>query len=448
MSSATERRVSGFLASLRRLSRQVGLYPEGHPSTQEALERLSVATAEFLDGQDEAVLTIHQDAFFRDRVVVPHASLEFRGLLQELQQRGVGSITMVAPISPADLYDLAAFVGGAGDDLPADGTLILNEPMAVDPDLEPTPASRLRASYGTALDAVRLAGSSMMVRGAFELGAVVEAVQGLFEHALNHPGAALLLSTVKSHDEYTFFHSVNVCILSLALGQMVGVDRDILIPAGVGAALHDIGKVAVSPATLNYPGRLDAEQWKELTIHPQEGALAILAAGGAGSEIAATVAFEHHARYDGTGYPDVGRRRRPHIYSRLVQVVDTYDAITSRRSYRRAESPSRALQVLVGGAASAWDPEIVRLFIRMMGIYPPGSVLRTTRGEVVVVVARVEEPGAPLPSVIVLDPSGVHLEDPQPTLLPMAEVAEQVLPQDVGVEPAALLELVGESLPV
>ena len=342
MSATAERQVAAFLGALRRLSRQVGLYPEGHPATQEAVELLGEAATEFLADEAEVALTIHQDAFFRNRIVVPHASLEYRGLLQDLERRGVDSITLVPPISNADLFDLAAFIGGSSDDLPADGTIVLNEPMAVDPELETTPASRLRGSYGDALDAVRHASAAMVVRGSFELGSVVDAVEGLFEHTMAHPGAALLLSTVKSHDEYTFFHSVNVCILSLAVGQMVGVDRDVLIPAGVGAVLHDIGKVAVSPATLNYPGRLSEEQWKEITIHPQEGALAILAAGGEGSEIAANVAFEHHARFDGAGYPRVTRVRRPHVYSRLVQVVDTYDAITSRRSYRRAESPSRA----------------------------------------------------------------------------------------------------------
>ncbi len=448
MSNLAERQVAGFLNALRRLARQVGLYPEGHPATEEAIEIVAQAAHELLGDDGEVALTIHQEAFFRNRIVVPHASLEYRGLLQEMQIRGVDSITMVPPISRADLFDLAAFVGGASDDLPADGTILLNEPMTTDPELEPTPASRLRASYGSTLDAVRLASSALVARGSFELGTVVDAVEGLFEHALAHPGAALLLSTVKSHDEYTFFHSVNVCILSLAVGQMVGVDRDILVPAGVGAVLHDIGKVAVSPSTLNYPGRLSDEQWKEITVHPQEGALAILAAGGPGSEIAANVAFEHHARFDGTGYPGIRRGGIPHVYSRLVQVVDTYDAITSRRSYRRAESPSRALQILLEGAGSAWDPDLVRSFIRMMGIYPPGSILRTVDGAIVVVVAKVDEPGSPLPSMIVVDRGGAHLPAPEPLLVPVERIAEQVLPEDVGVDPAALLEHITEDVAV
>jgi HD-GYP domain-containing protein (c-di-GMP phosphodiesterase class II) len=437
----SERQVAEVLKSIRRLVHQVGLYPEGHPQTDEAIQLAAKSVETFLQGEGETVLTIHEDAFFRNRTVVPHASLEYRGLLQDMQMRGVESITFADPVSSADLYDLAAFIGGTTNDVPADGTVRLNEGYAIDPEMDDTPAARLRGSYGQTLDAMRFVTSAMITRGAFELGTVVDAVEGMFENTMAHPGAALLLSTVKSHDEYTYFHSVNVGILSLAIGQMVGVDREILVPAAVGAVLHDIGKVAVSPAVLNYPGRLSEEQWKEITVHPQEGALSIMAAGGPGSEIAATVAFEHHARFDGDGYPAVTRDGRPHMYSRLVQVVDTYDAITARRSYRRAESPHRALQVLLDGAGSAWDPELVQAFIRMMGVYPPGSILVTDTGATVVVVAPASEYGAPLPAMLVLDESGVEVMEPVPMEIPTERVARQVLPDDAGIDPASLLEV-------
>jgi HD-GYP domain-containing protein (c-di-GMP phosphodiesterase class II) len=436
----SERQVGQLLKDLRRLVHQVGLYPEGHPQTAEAVDLAARAVDAFLDEEEETVLTIHEDAFYRNRTVVPHASLEYRGKLRDLQQRGIESLTFTAPVSRSDLYDIATFAAGSSDDLPADGTIRLNEPYAIDPETDDTPASRLRGSYGATLDAMRFVTTAMVSRGSFELGSVVEAVEGMFENTMAHPGAALLLSTVKSHDEYTFFHSVNVGILSLAIGQVVGVEREILVPAAVGAVLHDIGKVAVSPAVLNYPGRLNEDQWHEITVHPQEGALAIMAAGGPGSEIAATVAFEHHARFDGQGYPAVTRTGRPHVYSRLVQVVDTYDAITARRAYRRAESPNRALEVLLDGAGSAWDPDFVRAFIRMMGVYPPGSIILTSSGLTGVVVAPAEEHGAPLPVVIVKDPSGIHLDEPEAATVPIEDVVAQILPKDADIDPAALLE--------
>jgi HD-GYP domain-containing protein (c-di-GMP phosphodiesterase class II) len=199
----------------------------------------------------------------------------------------------------------------------------------------------------------------------------------------------------------------------------------------------------VSSATLNWPGTLDDEQWREIKIHPQEGGLAIMAAGGPGHEIAATVAFEHHARFDGAGYPEIDRAQPPRIFSRLVTVVDTYDAITTRRAYRRAETPHRALKVLLGGMGGAYDPDLVRAFIRMMGIFPPGSVLEMEGGELVVVVDRVDTEGVPLPGLLVKAPSGESIE-PEPYQIVVDRVVRQVLPQQAGVDPASLIEAFGE----
>ncbi|NND01609.1 MAG: HD domain-containing protein, partial [Acidimicrobiia bacterium] len=343
-----------------------------------------------------------------------------------------------------DLLDLAAFLANVSGDFPADGSILLNERYLTPEDLEATPTSELRRSYVSSLDALRGVTGSMRADGKFEMAPVVQAVEGLFEQSMTQSSASLLLSTVKSHDEYTYYHSVNACILALAIGRMIGIEREHLIPIGVGAVLHDIGKTAVPTATLNYPGRLDEEQWKEITVHPQEGALAILAAGGPGHEISATVAFEHHARFDGAGYPKISRQKRPHVYSRAVAVADTYDAITTRRSYRRAETPNHALNALLMGAGSGYDPDLVRTFIDMMGIYPPGSVLEHDGG-VAVVVSRTSEPGGPLDTLLVRDPQGNDI-DPEPFSLHPDSVRGQLLAQDSGIDPAALLESVDQEL--
>lgn len=438
-----ERIPAGFLKALRRLVRQVGLFPVGHPLTNEAIAA-TTDSADRLTGDDgEVMLTILDNAFYHNRSLLAHTSLEYHVLMREMQSRGVESVKLIRPVSAQDLLDLAAFVGGTSDDLPADGTVLLNEAFLTASDVTTSSMASLRASYRGSLDALRVVTTTMASQGSFELTNVIEAVEGLFETSVSHGNASLLLSTVKSHDEYTFFHSVNTCILSLAVGRMVGVDKEHLIPVGVGAVLHDIGKVAVSTTVLNYPGRLTDTQWKEITIHPQEGALAIMSAGGPGSEIAATVAFEHHARFDGSGYPRVTRNGRPHIFSRVVSISDTYDAITTRRSYRRAETPHRALQVLLSSAGSHYDPDLVGVFIRMMGVYPPGSILEMADARVVVVVAPALEVGAPIDALLVRDSGGADI-DPEPVRVDPDDVAGQLLPQAVGIDPAALVEQLGD----
>jgi HD-GYP domain-containing protein (c-di-GMP phosphodiesterase class II) len=432
-----EASIRDFLQALKRVTRQVGLYPPGHPLTAEALVAAEDSVRQLTSTESEVVITLAEDAFYLNRVLLPHTSLEYNGLLRSMQARGIETITVISPVSGGDLFDLAAFIAAVSDDLPADGTIRLNESGLSLFDQGRSPLSRLRRSYVGSLDTLRVVNDSMAAEGAFELNSVVEAVEGLLESSLDQSGAALLLSTVKSHDEYTFYHSVNVCILSLALGRLVGLADDDLVPIGVGAALHDIGKVAVPTSTLNYPGRLSVEQWQEVELHPQEGSQAILAAGGTAGRVAAVIALEHHSRFDGMGYPVVTRNRRPHPFSRLVSVVDTYDAITTRRVYRRAETPNRALNALLDGAGSAYDPDMVRLFIEMMGVYPPGSVLRMSNGETIMVVGM---DGGEMQAVMVRDREGVPLEEPEPVSVVEDDVVDQLPASQAGIDPASVLE--------
>ncbi len=436
----SEQHASNFLKALRRVSRQVGLYPEGHPLTAEAVEGAVLTVAELTRRDREQIIVLSRDSFYLNRVLLPHTSLEHNGLLRELQERGVDSITLVAPVAAGDIFDLAAFVAGTSDDLPAEGTIRLNEERFDQPDFDDSAFAALRRSYAGGLDSLRVVSRSMASEGAFELHPVVEAVEGLLDTTVSQASASLLLSTVKSHDEYTFYHSVNTCILALAIGRLLGLEHAELVPIGVGSVLHDIGKAAVSPLVLNHPGRLDREMWAEMKVHPQEGAQAILAAAGRGHEVAAMIALEHHARYDGAGYPVIDRGRRPHVFSMMVTVADVYDAITTHRPYRRAYPPNRALHLLLDKAGSAYHPDMVRAFIRMLGVYPPGSLLRLADGTVAVATRRAASgPAEELLAVRVLDGGGQQI-DPQEVALRPDDVVGLEHAHRLGLEPARLLE--------
>ncbi len=450
-----EARAHSLLAALRRAVRHVHLYPAGHPTTAETLGAGAAAAEDLAAGGGEVVLTLLNDALYLDRTLLGHSSLEFNGLMREMQQRGIDSITFIVPVMPADLGDLAAFVAGVSDDVPAGSTVRLNERPLTLTELASPELAGLRSSYAGSLDVLRAIGIAVRSDVDFGMGAAADAVESLLGQTLEQPGASLLLSTVKSHDEYTFYHSVNTCILSLAMGRLVGLDEDRLRVLGAGALLHDIGKIGVPQGVLRNPGRLQGSDWELIKRHPQEGAQSILAASGAGQEVASAIAFEHHARFDGTGYPKVGHGdghghgngngarigRDLHFFSRLVSISDTYDAITTRRSYRRAETPTRALNVILNGAASSYDPDFVRAFIHLMGVYPPGSLLQMRTGEVVMVVDQEDgDPHRPR-VVLVKDQLGTAVAEPEPVPFRASDVVDQLLPDRVGVDPASLLEL-------
>lgn len=433
-----ESAVQSFLKGLQAAVGQVHLYPVSHPNSQAALSR-GVRMAGELSGDEESTLTLRGYAFYLNGTLLAYTSLMFARLYQDLSDRGVESITLSGPPNQDDYVQLVRFLAGSQEAFSSNGSIRINEARLASSE-DDSAFSNLRFSYTGVVGTLRNLDHRVARDGIFEMAPVMEAVDQLIHSALGSSDASLLLSTVKSHDEYTFYHSVNTCLMAVATGHYLGLTHRDLVPIGVGAILHDIGKVAISPQVLNYPGRLSRDQWKEITVHPQEGAQAILNAGG--SEVAATIALEHHARFDGLGYPSMARMKTPALVSRLVAVADVYDAVTTRRAYRRAETPHRALQILLQGAGGAFDPDMVKSFISLMGIFPPGSVLRLLTGELVVISHTGEYDSDVLQGVLVRDPNGVDV-DPDPLEFTLDKIAQQVLAESVGVEPAALLEKAG-----
>ena len=396
----------------------------------------------------EVALSFLTDSFYLDRTLLAHASLESSALLRTMQAHGSVDHLLVAgcgrrrrrpgSVCRGPVRRCTGREHGAAQRI---ALLKIGSGVGL-------VSARLRRSYSRSLDVLRGVAGALDTDEPIDLSVASWAVEQLVEQTISQPAASLLLSTMKSHDEYTFFHSVNVCILSIALGRISGLEGDQLKVLAIGALLHDIGKIRVDSSILQFPGRLDHDQWNQIKLHPQEGAASIMAAAAPGQEIAATVAFEHHARFDGSGYPSVTRREHDlHFFSRLVATTDTYDAITTRRSYRRAETPNQALGVLLKGSGTFYDPDFVRAFIDLVGIYPPGSLLLLDGGEIAMVTQTVDA-GTPPDLVLVKTTDGTVLDDPEPLLASDRTILDQVVPGQVGIDPPTLLEKVGVVVPM
>ena len=427
------------LTKIRGAVTQLGLYPGDHPAVEEAVRHAAKAADDLVGAYGDVVLTVIGDSLYLDRKLLAHASLEFHGFIRRLQASGIDSLSLSGHISQGDVVDLASLLAGRTGDVPAEGTIRLNtSPFSVSDLQSGEQMSGLRTSYARSLDVLRGIGMAVGVSQEFDLSGASMVVEDLLEQTISQPGTSMLLSTMKSHDEYTFYHSVNVCILSITLGRAIGLDEASLGTMALGALLHDIGKVRVDASILQYPGRLDPHQWAEIKLHPQEGAAAILAAADPGQEVAAVVAPEHHARFDGAGYPG-GERRDQHLFSRVVTAVDVYDALTTRRSYRRAESPHLAMNVLINGSGSHFDPDIVQTLVDLVGVFPPGSMLRLADGRVALITRKGE--GEFPEAVLVADAGGELLAMPEPVELGAEPVVTEVMSDAVGFDPASVLEV-------
>jgi putative nucleotidyltransferase with HDIG domain len=210
-------------------------------------------------------------------------------------------------------------------------------------------------------------------------------VAGLVDGVFQDRDAMLALTMIKSYDEYLFTHSVNVSVLCIALSQALGLDEETIKEVGLGALLHDIGKVHWPETLYQKPRGLSDEEWALVQRHPLDGA-GIVEKMGKASPTMMEVILEHHLRYDRKGYPLVDTEKEPGFFGMIAQLADAYDAITTSRVYQHAFEPSRAIARLQGLAGTVFDPKLLEAFIRMVGIYPVGSLLRLSTGELALVV--------------------------------------------------------------
>ena len=219
---------------------------------------------------------------------------------------------------------------------------------------------------------------------------VKRAVQMVVDQVLNNEISMVGLTTIRDYDEYTFTHSVNVCIFSVALGKKLGLSKPQLCDLGMAALLHDVGKARIPPEVLNKAGKLDEKEWKIIQSHPWYGALTLFSMRGY-EEIpyrSILVAHEHHMKTDLTGYPKVVRPRTLGIFSRIVSVADGFDAATTRRVYQTVPiEPDQVLREMWENPNRGYDRVLVKALINLIGVYPVGTCVILDTFEVAVVSA-------------------------------------------------------------
>ncbi|OGS83126.1 MAG: phosphodiesterase [Gallionellales bacterium GWA2_59_43] len=200
-------------------------------------------------------------------------------------------------------------------------------------------------------------------------------VDNILDVMFSFPSAMLPLAQVKSRDEYTFQHSVSVASLAVAFGRVLGLPRDEIRELSLGGLLHDVGKAKVPGRILNKPGKLDEAEFTVMKSHVVSTAELLGNVKGI-SEIALNAAAQHHERYDGTGYPSGLKGDEISLYGQMLAIVDVYDAITSIRVYHNGMPPTEALRKLFEWGGSHFNPRLVEAFIKGVGIYPAGSLVR------------------------------------------------------------------------
>lgn len=204
-------------------------------------------------------------------------------------------------------------------------------------------------------------------------------MESMVDHILEEEQLLLGMTAIKNYDEYTYHHSVNVSILSIALGQRLGLSRKMLTELGMVALFHDTGKTEVPSEVLNKPTNFSDEEWKIIKKHPAWGVRAILKLKKLDELTmkSAIVSFEHHMNFDHSGgYPAIRQKMSLDLFSRIVSLADQYDAMTSARVYSRTPlAPDKALSIMMERSGTQLDPLLFKFFINMVGVYPIGTLV-------------------------------------------------------------------------
>jgi putative nucleotidyltransferase with HDIG domain len=421
------RRILLFDELLRRFGgslRGIQLYASNHPLVTRNIQGLCDTIRAIQAHEAPTAIGLVGDELVVADVPMPKASSAMGELIRRLKVLGVERITIDRGASNEEM---AAFIQRLGTIDPialkeaaARGTPdILSQPhirvgriqieQRVEENLSDT--ATIRKLYAEAVNMASAVWESARSDSKPDAEAARGMVNGLAQAVSQNRTALLALTALKNYDNYTFTHMVNVSILTMGQARGLGIEGPLLREFGLAALMHDIGKVRTPPEVLNKPDKLTDEEFVIMKRHVVDGA-EILRRTPEMPALAPVVAFEHHLRLDGTGYPDRVSRPTLNVATMMCSIADVYDAMRSQRRYQQAFPTDRILAVLQRNDGKQFEQHLVRRFVQLVGIYPAGNLVRLNTDEIAVVL-RVHAPDPYRPRVrILIGREGNRLELP------------------------------------
>ncbi|HBO68978.1 MAG TPA: hypothetical protein DD658_02065 [Deltaproteobacteria bacterium] len=396
------------------------LYPATHPSVRSPVDKCFSDLLLFFADRKELALAIADGTLVFEGVPIFSLTSSLELFMQRLAAIGIPALIFDRGLTSDEIEAFIRYLHEAkeeGLDAPeiqrqllAQGILHLRvRPPEED---EEDDHALAREIYDNAVNAVVSVLQEVRM-GRIPSGAESERVAGDLSSMLRRNRDAILaLTLIKNYDEYTYTHSVNVSIISLALADALAIPTREKIEIGVAGLLHDVGKTRLALDLIRKPGTLTPEEFEEIKKHPEEGFVLL----GKMPHIhpgSAHMVREHHMRYDRKGYPELDPDYRTHSYSQIIAVADCFDALTTMRSYQKARTPLGALELMRKVGGKSVDPNHVAVLSKIMGSYPIGTMVRLTTMEVGVVLGMGLPGQGPSKVALLFDRQGNPLPRPE-----------------------------------
>jgi putative nucleotidyltransferase with HDIG domain len=422
------RMADDFVRKLGGALRAAQLYSPSHPLVQKSLEALNESLTQLLTEDASIALGIIGNEIIVGDAPLPRAAESMGETIRRLKSLGIERIAFDRGVTPDQVQTLALTIAhpelrpgqSAPGAEPADPNGLLNSLPHIRVGRIQTEEKKehavadvaaVRRLYADATNVAAKVWDLAKTEGIPDPKAARALVDSLAQAVSANRTALIALTALKNYDNYTFTHMVNVSILTMSQARTLGIEGTMLRELGLAALMHDIGKVRTPTEILNKPDKLTEDEFKIMRLHVVDGA-EILRRTSEMPGIAPVIAFEHHLRIDGTGYPFGVHRMGLNIGTQLCSIADVYDAMRSQRAYQQAHPSDRILEVMRRNDGHQFDQNLVRRFTQLLGIYPPGNLVRLDDGAMAVVMA-VHAPDPFKPRVkIIATPGGDPLETP------------------------------------
>jgi putative nucleotidyltransferase with HDIG domain len=464
MDAAREMRVADdFVRRLAAAIRGAQLYSQGHPLVARGLAALAETCSQLLADQSSITIGIVGIDIVVGELPLAKSRETYGELVRRVKRLGIERVTFDRGVTPEEIAVLVQIISHperpvgqeAAGAVPSDalealqnlphirvGRIKLEERV----DTSAADIAAIRRLYAEASTVAEEVWEAAKHEGSPDPRAARNLIEQLSQAVAQNRTALLALTALKEYDNYTFTHMVNVSILTMAQARALGIDGVLLREFGLAGLMHDIGKVRTPTEILRKPDRLTDNEMGVMRRHVVDGA-EILRRTPEIPSIAPVVAFEHHLRSDGTGYPVGVSRPKLNLATMLCSIADVYDAMRSQRAYQGSLPTERILEVMKSADGHQFDQHLVRRFTQLLGIYPPGNLVLLDDGAVAVVLqVHAPDPHRPRVRVIMdgkrrrlLTPVDINLFEDQTDPAKARRVVAPLDPSEYAVDPLSYL---------
>ncbi len=400
-----------ILKSINAALKSKKLYPAGHPAIAAPINKAYQVIGDSLKTQNNVMIGMINEALVVEDTLVENSEALYPDLISQMNSRNIDAIIFEKGMSTRELSSVLDVLSGDGGLQGAELQKELHGKGITHITLKSVPFGKknILEIYNGAVEVVKNVMAEVRMGKIPQSEPVDTIVNEITETVLSDPSAIIGLTMIKNYDNYLYNHSVNVSIMSLALGRSMGLSEEELHSVGVAALLHDIGKTGVSENIIRKPGGLSSDEWEKIKEHPQLGLNISKRMSGLGETVGRLI-FEHHIKYDHSGYPQTSSSLHP--LSQIITICDAYDALTTLRVYQKPHNPVDAIKVMNTFSGRHFNPTTLKAFTNLIGLYPIGTMVRLSSNDVGIVTRTNPESGEEPAVKVVLDKDGVALPEP------------------------------------